>query len=95
VPHHRVKVITVDVTLPFDLMAIEEEQPVLTLVTAAFFMAMSLIFPAVVDAAQRGCLSVGGFLVDHPVARFGDGWKSPLDPWVQESMGERPWQPWS
>ena len=84
-----------DVTLPFDLMAIEEEQPVLMIVTAGLFMAMSLIFPAVVDAARRGWLSVGSFFVDHPVARFRDGSKSPSDPWVLESMGERPWQPWS
>ena len=84
-----------DVTLPFDLMAIEEEQPVLMIVTAGLFMAMSLIFPAVVDAAQRGWLSVGSFFVDHPVARFRDGSKPPSDPWGQASLDEGPWQPWS
>jgi hypothetical protein len=74
----------VDVTLPFDLMAIEDEQPVLTIVTMGFFMATSLVFPAVVDAARRRCLSVGSFLPDHPVARFWDDPRSPSDPRAPE-----------
>jgi hypothetical protein len=81
----------VDVTLPFDWMAIEEDQPLLTLITTSLFMAMTLLAPAVVEAVRRGCLTVRSYFAmtrlerfeedepfGDPSAQFGSGGTSPF-----------------
>jgi hypothetical protein len=84
-----------DVPLSFDLAAWEDEQPVLALVTAGFFVAMTLLFPAVVDAVRCGCLAVGRCFAVDRVARLGEGLESCSDPCGPESSSEGPWHPWS
>jgi hypothetical protein len=71
-------VIAVDATLPFDPSAWKEDQPVLRLLIAELFMVLSLLVPAIVDAARRGCVSVWMHFARNGVTR----WQ------VDESPGE-------
>jgi hypothetical protein len=71
--------ITVDETLPLVQTVLEEDQPILRLVIAGLFMSLTLIFPAVVEAARRGCLTVWMYFAANRVARFREG-QSPGEP---------------
>jgi hypothetical protein len=48
----------VDVTLPCDWVSLEDPPPLLTLIATGLFLAMSLLAPAVVEAARRGCTTI-------------------------------------
>jgi hypothetical protein len=63
----------VDVALPFDPMAWEEDQPLLWLVTTGLFTAMGLLVPAVVGAVRRGCPTTLMNFIRDRIARLPDG----------------------
>jgi hypothetical protein len=63
----------VDVTLPLAQMALEEDEPILRIVAAGLYMAWILLAPAVVEAAQRGCLAVRRHFAVTRVARIREG----------------------
>jgi hypothetical protein len=54
----RVALITVDAGLRLGSITTEEDQPILRLVAAGFFMALTLLMPAAIEAIWRGCLAV-------------------------------------
>jgi hypothetical protein len=86
---HRVaKVITVDDTLSFAQMALDEDLSMLKLITAGLVMSLMLLVLAAVEAARRACLAVrGDFAVDR-VARFLEGSESHPSPWDLKPPGE-------
>jgi hypothetical protein len=85
----------VNANWPLDLLSLEEDRPVLAVVAAGLYMAMSLILPAVVDSVWNGCRAVGSlFLVDR-VAGLGEGPGSSRSLELPEPTSEGPWQPWS
>jgi hypothetical protein len=72
-------VIAVDATLPFDPLAWEEDQPVLWLIIAELFMVLSLLAPAIVDAARRGCVTLWMYFTVNGVPRLQED-EPPGDP---------------
>ena len=81
--------------MPPELMSIEDDHPLLTLVVAGFFLAAALLFPAIIDSARRGCRTIGNLLAqarfEGHAPRTDVSPKPPLrDPW-----DDAPWAPWS
>jgi hypothetical protein len=54
-------------------MALEEDQPMLRLIAAGLLMALILLVPGGVEAAQRGCLAVRRYFAVNRIARFREG----------------------
>jgi hypothetical protein len=54
-------------------MTLEEDQPLLWLVTAGLFLALILLVPAAVEAALRGYLAFRRYFVASRLARFREG----------------------
>jgi hypothetical protein len=67
------KDITVDATLPFDPMALEEDRPLIWLVIATLYMALGLLIPAVFEAVRHGCLIAWTDLTVNGLAQFREG----------------------
>jgi hypothetical protein len=66
-PFPRMAVLTIDVTLSFAPVSLQEVQPILGLVTAGFLMALILLMPAVIAAAWHGCQGAGRSLAARGV----------------------------
>ena len=58
-----------DLTLAYAPMGLEEDQPVLILITVGLFVALNLLVPAIAEATQRGCLAVWSHFAIHRPAR--------------------------
>jgi hypothetical protein len=57
-----------DFTLASAPMSLEEDQPLLTMISAGLFMALILLAPAVVEATQHGCLAAWSYFAVNRLA---------------------------